>query len=173
MPPILISSAAIREGSMAGSRKRKTERGRRGEVWEGREFEKSAQYCCWRRISKDSILPSKPAWADTAENLLRDIHNMNQYVSTRKKDNNCSVELLIIYSLSSIYLFRLIHHLKLQLWFPLGKVFIRKRLDALCGRQFCEKETIALPRDFSKDFSLPLQLIQPLLLAQFLLGENL
>ena len=170
MPPILISSSAIREGSMAGSRKRKTERGRRGEVWEGREFEKSAQYCCWRRISKDSILPSKPAWADTAENLLRDIHNMNQYVSTRKKDNNCSVELLIIYSL---YLFRLIHHLKLQLWFPLGKVFIRKRLDALCGRQFCEKETIALPRDFSKDFSLPLQLIQPLLLAQFLLGENL
>ena len=85
MPPILISSAAIREGSMAGSRKRKRERGRRGEVWEGREFEKSAQYCCWRRISKDSILPSKPAWADTAENLLWDIHNMNQYVSTSKK----------------------------------------------------------------------------------------
>ena len=85
MPPILISSAAIREGSMAGSRKRKRERGSRGEVWEGREFEKSAQYCCWRRISKDSILPSKPAWADTAENLLRDIHNMNQYVSTSKK----------------------------------------------------------------------------------------
>ena len=165
MPPILISSAAIREGSMAGSRKRKTERGRRGEVWEGREFEKSAQYCCWRRISKDSILPSKPAWADTAENLLRDIHNMNQYVSTRKKNNFCSVELLIIYSLSSI--------LQLQLWFPLGKVFIWRRLDAICGRQFCEKETIALPRDFSKDFSLPLQLIQPLLLAQFLLGENL
>ena len=101
MPPILISSSAIREGSMAGSRKRKTERGRRGEVWEGREFEKSAQYCCWRRISKDSILPSKPAWADTAENLLRDIHNMNQYISTCKK-NNCSIEVLIIYSLSSI-----------------------------------------------------------------------
>ena len=87
MPPILISSAAIREGSMAGQDQGSVKRsgGRRGEGWEGREFEKSAQYCCWRRISKDSILPSKPAWADTAENLLRDIHNMNQYVSTRKK----------------------------------------------------------------------------------------
>ena len=71
---------------------------------------------------------------------------------------------MIIYSLSSI--------LQLQLWFPLGKVFIWSRFGAICGRQFCEKETIALPRDFSKDFSLPLQLIQPLLLAQFLLGKT-
>ena len=106
--------------------------GRRGEVWEGREFEKSAQYCCWRRISKDSILPSKPAWADTAENLLRDIHNMNQYVSTRKTDNNCSVQLLIIYSLSSI--------LQLQLWFPLGKFLFERGWPPFVGDNSVKKK---------------------------------